>query len=296
MKIGRNEPCPCGSGKKYKKCCLLKEQKNNHTETDSVSTKKQLIQKPNKHFESYDTTEQKIFINTVTGEIYQPVRLYYKIIDRNAVQNIFKKLRCMEFDWENSRWVWLYIQEAKKIVFPIPYKQIHKHLHPIVIGSFFTKSDGEMYLDIRSIERAFEAILFFDRYIDRSVAELTHASVLNRLPFDKPGSPRFNFNEFFCSEKLEEKSPDQFMNELEEFSKIDDINEKREKAFRFIEEKMSEKLPEAEKFLVNFYDDGIDQFKLTLRLRQKVAIERWQGNENVSFDNIMNKVYGVSQL
>ena len=23
-KIGRNEPCPCGSGLKYKKCCLLK--------------------------------------------------------------------------------------------------------------------------------------------------------------------------------------------------------------------------------------------------------------------------------
>ena len=21
FKIGRNEPCPCGSGKKYKKCC-----------------------------------------------------------------------------------------------------------------------------------------------------------------------------------------------------------------------------------------------------------------------------------
>jgi hypothetical protein len=25
-KIGRNEPCPCGSGKKYKKCCLGKDQ------------------------------------------------------------------------------------------------------------------------------------------------------------------------------------------------------------------------------------------------------------------------------
>jgi len=24
-KIGRNDPCPCGSGKKYKKCCLLRE-------------------------------------------------------------------------------------------------------------------------------------------------------------------------------------------------------------------------------------------------------------------------------
>ena len=24
QKVGRNDPCPCGSGKKYKKCCLLK--------------------------------------------------------------------------------------------------------------------------------------------------------------------------------------------------------------------------------------------------------------------------------
>ena len=23
-KVGRNAPCPCGSGKKYKKCCLIK--------------------------------------------------------------------------------------------------------------------------------------------------------------------------------------------------------------------------------------------------------------------------------
>src|SRR3990167_8224280 len=23
MSVGRNDPCPCGSGKKYKKCCLL---------------------------------------------------------------------------------------------------------------------------------------------------------------------------------------------------------------------------------------------------------------------------------
>lgn len=23
-KVGRNEPCPCGSGKKFKKCCLVR--------------------------------------------------------------------------------------------------------------------------------------------------------------------------------------------------------------------------------------------------------------------------------
>ena len=25
-KLSRNVPCPCGSGKKYKKCCLLREE------------------------------------------------------------------------------------------------------------------------------------------------------------------------------------------------------------------------------------------------------------------------------
>jgi hypothetical protein len=27
QKVGRNDPCPCGSGKKYKKCCEEKAQK-----------------------------------------------------------------------------------------------------------------------------------------------------------------------------------------------------------------------------------------------------------------------------
>ena len=26
VKIGRNDPCPCGSGKKYKKCCQAQDE------------------------------------------------------------------------------------------------------------------------------------------------------------------------------------------------------------------------------------------------------------------------------
>lgn len=36
-KVGRNDPCPCGSGKKFKKCC---EEKVRHKKFDA-----QLIQK-----------------------------------------------------------------------------------------------------------------------------------------------------------------------------------------------------------------------------------------------------------
>lgn len=40
-KIGRNDPCPCGSGKKYKKCCLGRERKKRWSleEVRSFSTK-----------------------------------------------------------------------------------------------------------------------------------------------------------------------------------------------------------------------------------------------------------------
>ena len=31
-KVGRNAPCPCGSGKKYKKCCLLRQDGNTQTD------------------------------------------------------------------------------------------------------------------------------------------------------------------------------------------------------------------------------------------------------------------------
>ncbi len=35
--VGRNDPCPCGSGKKYKKCCLnKKEQANNETSIEEI--------------------------------------------------------------------------------------------------------------------------------------------------------------------------------------------------------------------------------------------------------------------
>jgi len=50
LSVGRNEPCPCGSGKKYKKCCLKKEslvsfeqtQKQRYAETMQGLTKKML--------------------------------------------------------------------------------------------------------------------------------------------------------------------------------------------------------------------------------------------------------------
>jgi hypothetical protein len=50
--IKRNEPCPCGSGKKFKKCCLVKYQKEALTQEKSVS-RKNVIYEVSPDFELY---------------------------------------------------------------------------------------------------------------------------------------------------------------------------------------------------------------------------------------------------
>ena len=37
MAVGRNEPCPCGSGKKYKHCCALKPQRTSFGSRVAIS-------------------------------------------------------------------------------------------------------------------------------------------------------------------------------------------------------------------------------------------------------------------
>jgi tetratricopeptide (TPR) repeat protein len=47
-KIQRNAPCPCGSGKKYKKCCLLRNEK------DDLKLRKNLEQNSGKALVEFD--------------------------------------------------------------------------------------------------------------------------------------------------------------------------------------------------------------------------------------------------
>jgi len=44
QKIGRNDPCPCGSGKKYKKCCLAKDEAASKAQLGSAKTRQELTE------------------------------------------------------------------------------------------------------------------------------------------------------------------------------------------------------------------------------------------------------------
>jgi hypothetical protein len=43
MKIGRNQPCPCQSGKKYKNCCRVRDEEARHAERAEAGRQFQAI-------------------------------------------------------------------------------------------------------------------------------------------------------------------------------------------------------------------------------------------------------------
>src|SRR5437870_12920447 len=105
---------------------------------------------------------EKKLLMTMTGEIHQPVGLYYQVFDQAAVLQAFAKLRCMDDDQDNQRWVWLYHGEAKKLKFHTSYAAIPRKMRPIVLGSFCVTHAKDMSLDVRSCERAPQAVAFSD--------------------------------------------------------------------------------------------------------------------------------------
>jgi len=50
-KVGRNDPCPCGSGLKYKKCCLPKDREKKKIE-------RELIEKKESNYEDTDANSE----------------------------------------------------------------------------------------------------------------------------------------------------------------------------------------------------------------------------------------------
>ena len=54
---------------------------------------------------------------TTTGEILQLIRLHYEVEDSDKLRALFASLRCLEYDASQTRWVWLYTEEARTLSF-----------------------------------------------------------------------------------------------------------------------------------------------------------------------------------
>jgi hypothetical protein len=229
---------------------------------------------------------------TVTGEVFQPVRLYYKVLNRNKIEKDFNRLRCIEFDASKNRWVWLYDGEAKSIDFQNKFSSLPEEIHPIIIGSFVWKSDDSLVLDLRSFERAIEAIKFFDREILRSTAMVTHCSIVNKI-FELNESAPSNFDGFFENNNdMVEIKPEETIDRMKEACLSTDNNPNFQAITAFLDDEM-ERFFEIEKFPIHFYEEGIKSLKASFILRRTIAMQRWHGNVNYSYKNALNKIFNA---
>ncbi|MDJ0593067.1 MAG: hypothetical protein QNJ72_24295 [Pleurocapsa sp. MO_226.B13] len=228
------------------------------------------------------------FSVTMTGEPYQPARIYYQVFQKNAVQGRFRRLRCMDFDSTRNRWVWLYKEEAKNIKFTKSYRDIPKELRPIVLGSFTFNGTEELRLDVRSFERVIEAMGFFDQKINRRLAKVTTLKIVNKLFPATTTVEEMSAHHALFFEQREAVNPRDEMNQLEKITSQYEAGEERQKAaLSYLEQQMKKTLAEVEELETHFYEDGIESIAMSLRMRQIEATEHWKGNKNFSQFDIM---------
>src|SRR5256712_13450159 len=82
---------------------------------------------------------------TTTGEILQLIRLHYEVGDVERLHTLFASLRCLEYDASQTRWVWLYTEEARTL----PFKD-RRAANNVVLGEFVFKGPQETVLNLRS--------------------------------------------------------------------------------------------------------------------------------------------------
>jgi hypothetical protein len=229
----------------------------------------------------------KAVLGTTTGEFFQPVRLHYRIADGNGLSQAFQKLGCVKHDPPRQRWVWLYDDEAKGLQFKHSYAQIAKDLRPIVLGSFFQRTSDTLLLDLRSFERAKQAIPFFDKHIPRSAAKVTEAEVANNL-YSEADNPQLSPQDVFDHQDSTLHDPEAEMQRLGELAaQARGPRAKLDIVLKAIQSAASQSLPGIERIPIHYYEDGIQPFTLVLDLRQIVAFEHWTGNTGYTlFDAI----------
>src|SRR5204862_8251551 len=71
--------------------------------------------------------------------------------------------------------------EAKTLTFHTSYAAIPRKMRPIVLGALRFPSPQDMTLDVRSCERATQAVVFFDRSLKPSIARVTQDRKSTRL-------------------------------------------------------------------------------------------------------------------
>jgi hypothetical protein len=92
-RVGRNEPCPCGSGKKYKHCCIAKDQERLHRSSDVAGvTHEELFAKLEDHLTADRLEKMEPYETARLNPAKIPAALLDAYFLRLATFNLFDRV------------------------------------------------------------------------------------------------------------------------------------------------------------------------------------------------------------
>ena len=249
-----------------------------------TSTQRPLPQIPPEHADH--------FAMTTTGEIMQPIRLHYEVLDSKQLRATFSTLRCLDYDAPRKRWVWLYTDEAKSL----PFKD-KRAADNTVLGEFVFKGSDEVVLNLRSLERATQAITFFDEHIPRTVARVAEVTISNRLLSVAEASALTSLDQYFERADVIVKDPETLVETLKGLAtSIPDNRDRLTAVMQYMEDKAKQPVPAMERFPLHYYEEGIRSIEAFLAPHQVIAMQHWQGNTDYTRHNLIQDMLRVGTL
>ena len=243
---------------------------------------------PNPEVGAADQTGERRLALTTTGELYQPARVYFQVHDHRVLMRSLNRLRCISADPPNHRMCWTYTDEAKKLKLPYQRPKIPAG-ESLILGSLRIRDSLDlMVLDVRSFDRAVQAVTFFGRQIPRRLAEPTRITIVNSL-FDGGSGSLPKPEDLFADTDLEnyvdsEMGLDDMM---ESVNKVKGELARLEALMSALETRSRRPLPIIETLPVRFHEDGIGPLKNALESRQVVAMKHWDGESEFSMHDLV---------
>ena len=231
------------------------------------------------------------FAMTTTGEIMQPIRLHYEVLDGNQLRAIFLTLHCLDHDAPRKRWVWLYMEEARGLSF-----KDTRAADNTVLGEFVFQGSTEVVLNLRSFERAAQAIELFDQLIPRTVARVAAMTISNRLLSVAEASALTSLDRYFERADVVVQAPETLVDTLKDLAtRIPDERERLAAARHYMEDKAKQPVPALERFPFDYddYDEGgIRVIEARLAPHTVMAMQHWQGNTDYTRYDLIQDMLG----
>src|SRR6266702_1351914 len=220
---------------------------------------------------------------TTTGESLQLIRLHYEVEDVDTLRALFASLRCIEYDASQTRWVWLYTEEARSLSF-----KDRRAANNVVLGEFVFKGPKEIVLNLRSFARATNALVFFDHHIPRTVAHVTAMTVSNRLLSTAEAASLGSLDQYFDHADVVVTDPATLLHDVEELvARTPDLHERFALLDQYLTDRAHAPVSALERLPVHYYEDGLRAVEGLLGMRQVRAMHHWQGDTSYTYQDMI---------